>query len=421
MIWPQIQALGGPIRVVQYRFKSSAWTSTSHDLTLLHNLEPDYFVMIQGGQSGAGSASGSDAVRVTQDPFGTGSLGVSSGSNIIRIERSSSALNSSWFGTVTVVENRGSGTSGFTLNDVLTVNMPASPGSSPQDVTATTSWTDINQVVPFGGPNGGGSEFDTGGSSARDGQDTLARIFLTEPSGTPTVNLRRRSQDAANIKSVDFVVYVIEWGSDWTIQSVDITGTNAGAGIDATGEYTTGTINSVNRDNTFVFGTGTTDATSGAATSDNVIGSAHCLVYTLGDGVTQNSTETSVAVGQEVNDGTGLDATVYTLSNPDLAVDYRFKADAADVSPHSITVDAAISSESYDTAANPETAEGRRAALMYTSMDDASINSNWAELHQRPIFTSGTNVDWYRTDDSFSWVSWLQSIDFGNVGLGQFT
>ena len=47
------------------------------------------------------------------------------------------------------------------------------------------------------------------------------------------------------------------------------------------------------------------------------------VLVTLGDGVNQNSTESHVAVGSEYTDDYQFE--VYTMTHPDLSVDYKFK------------------------------------------------------------------------------------------------
>ena len=64
------------------------------------------------------------------------------------------------------------------------------------------------------------------------------------------------------------------------------------------------------------------------------------LALALGDGVTQNTTETSVAVGSEQTANKDVLVTVHT--HPELAVDWRFKSDGDSTSTsYAHTVDAA--------------------------------------------------------------------------------
>ena len=89
---------------------------------------------------------------------------------------------------------------------------------------------------------------------------------------------------------------VVEWGSEWTVQRVRVTGTNGGDGIDATGEYNTAAISPVARDNTWVWGTG-------HANGNGIGNQAEGVLIALGNGVDQNANESLVAVGTEI-DGT---------------------------------------------------------------------------------------------------------------------
>jgi hypothetical protein len=137
------------------------------------------------------------------------------------------------------------------------------------------------------------------------------------PSGTNTLNWSRDAAGEAILNAV-MTTFVVEWGSEWTVQHVNVAGANGGDGADATGEYTTAAISAVDRDNSWIWATGTRlDAGIGDC-------SEACLV-TLGDGVNQNASENTVAVGSEYTDAYDFD--VYVLTHPAIAVDHVFMAD----------------------------------------------------------------------------------------------
>ena len=399
---------GGPIRVTTYEFASSnSFTGTTYELTLLNTLTADYFVLISGHYSVHGNGTDASYVQVYEDPFGTGDLGTSSGGTKLGLRRDATGGNE-WEGTVTVVESQNPGADAFQLVDVLIPQFAAAPGASPQDITDTsTAWSDINQVAIFGGHRGGGVRLQ--GPGGNEYTEAYCRIW---PSSTATVNLRRRAQAGlANFSALDVTCYVVEWGANWTVQRVNVTGNNAGAGVNATGEYNTAAINSAVRNNTWVWASGTIDA---SGTGGNVDGEPGASVVTLGDGVNQNASETTVAAGTEVDQGgVGHDAEVYVMEHTDLVVDYRFHADADDSDPHALTVDGTSGSESYDEVSNPRTTEGNRLGLVYGSADPTG--ADWWKVIHHQRHTADTTLTIGREGTGYAWAGWVQSVDFTDV------
>ena len=187
---------------------------------------------------------------------------------------------------------------------------------------------------------------------------------------------------------------VVEWGSEWTVQRVNVTGTNGGDGLDATGEYNTAGISAVARANTWVWGTGHADG--------NGIGNqAEGVLIALGNGVDQNATESLVAIGTEI-DGTDLDFEVWTLTHASLAVEHLFKADG---DTNNLTVDLTA------TAAGSE-----RMALVTNGQDGTSDN------YPRPILSARYfNPATIRLERRFSgsdFPALAQGIDFTDVTFG---
>ncbi|HKL22352.1 MAG TPA: hypothetical protein VJ904_11125, partial [Tichowtungia sp.] len=187
--------------------------------------------------------------------------------------------------------------------------------------------------------------------------------------------------------------FVVEWGSEWTVQHANVSGASGGDGADTTGEYTTAAISAVNRDNTWVWGTGTR--------SDAGIGDCaeSCLV-TLGDGVNQNASESTVAVGSEYSDAYDFD--VYVLTHPAIAVDYRFVADGnKDMTDVAVTVDTA--------------ATGARFGWVYNGVNGTG------DYHPRDIFwaryTADGEVTISRGFDGQTFPAWVQGVDLS--GLNQ--
>jgi hypothetical protein len=268
--------------------------------------------------------------------------------------------------------------------------------------TGTVSaWSDINDVGLYGGINGGGVS--TTASTRQDHITAWGRIY---PSGTNTVNVARLTPASGNGSlsgTTTFTVYAVEWGSNWTIQRVTVTGSNSGDGVDATGEYNTATISQVNRDETFVTASGTTE-------TNRLQNGWEGHVVTLGNGVGQNATETTVAVGAE---GSGYrEAEVYVHSHANLAVDYRFGSDG-DVGSGELTdtqaVDAALAPESY----SGTTTSGYR--LPYFTNSQNGNNANYPRSLMWARHTADTTVIWTRSRSGEQGAFWLQSIDFGEI------
>ncbi|MEA3249762.1 MAG: hypothetical protein U9Q03_05420 [Patescibacteria group bacterium] len=357
---------------------------TGYDLTLDQNLSQDYFVIVQGSDGNA-SASGDrgpdeNFAALTSDPFGTGDLSTSGGANIIGFTRGGAIDN--WYGVVTVVECLGDcAASGFNLLDVQRVahSGTATSGSD----TSGTAWSDINQTMLMGGFNGAGC--DTTQTSKNNHPVCFARIW---PSSTNTINWSRGGGSMSDATST---VMVVEWGSEWTVQRQQITGTAGGNGVNATGEYNTASITSVVRDNTWVWGTG--------YTTDNGIGDAgEGLVFTLGDGVNQNASESTLAAGLEYTDSKTCE--VYALTHSSLAVDYRFKTDGdGTLNAVDMTVDTALA--------------GNRMALSYNG------TAGTATSYPRPMFSARYLSDIYirleRRRSGTDFPAWVQGIDFSSI------
>jgi uncharacterized repeat protein (TIGR01451 family) len=381
-------------RVTEYFIDPGVFGGAGYNLTLDQDLSSDYFVIIQGsaGTGGSGDDRGPDDnyARLTDDPFGTGDLGTSTGNNVIRLERDSGT--DSWVGVVTVVECLADcAAGGFTLLGVEDVTAP--DGSSSGTDTSASSWTDINQVMLMGGFNGAGCF--TPDTTDTDTPVCHKRIW---PSGSNTINWSRNTADG-NDNWATSTVMVVEWGSEWTVQRVNVAAdpANSGNGVDSTGEYETASITSVARDNTWVWGTGWTD--------DNGPGdSAEGVVITLGDGVNQNANETSVAVGLEHNNR-AIDFEVYTLTHSDLAVDYRFKTDG---DSGTLGVNVAVDS-----------AGAERMALSYNGNSDTGDNHPRSMFSARYLNDASVRLERRRSGSNFP--AWVQGIDYSGIGSGTTT
>jgi len=374
------------IRVNEYFISAGDFTGTTYDLTLNQVLKTDYFVIIQGSGGSGGTTTGPNQnyAALTADPFGTGNLGSSGSSDVITLSRGNGTTN--WVGVVTVVESLGdTGNSSFSLLDVQRVDHTgtATTGSD----TSGTAWTDINQVMLMGGYNGAGCDTTQGTSS----RSKVCHVRIT-PSGSDQIDWTRNAT-GATMDTATSTVMVVEWGSEWTVQRVRVQGGNGGGGADAVGEYNTSAITTVDREDTWVWGTG--------HTNDQGIGDAgEGVLITLGDGVNQNTTESSVAVGLEYA-GNAVDFEVYAITHTDLKADYQFKTDGdSGASTYDVSVD---------------TAKRNRMALSYNGQNGTG------NAYPRPMFSAryaddGTiRLERRRTGQEFP--AWVQGIDFSQIGV----
>jgi len=373
---------GPPIRVTEYYVATGDFTGLTYDLTLNQDLEQNYFLIIRGGAEGNATRGPDDNYpALTGDPWGTGDLSVSSGTDVIRLTRGGTS--DDWVGVVTVVESVTDPTGGgFTLLDVQRVSHPAfSTGGTDNSAAA---WSDINQVMLMGGFYGAGCN--TSEPDSLNSKTCHARIWPSNPGNV--INWSRDS-GGATLAAATSTVMVLEWGSEWTVQRVHVTGSNGGDGADAVGEYNTGNLgSSVARDNTWVWGTGHTN-------QEGLGDGPEGVLVTLGDGVTQNPSESMVAVGIEYA-GNAINFEVYALTHPNIDVDYRFKADGdGTANTVNVTVD---------------TASSNSMALVYNGCNGTG------PLYPRPIFsaryTASDTVELERGYSGQDFPAWVQGIDF---------
>ncbi|WP_411826914.1 hypothetical protein [Luteolibacter sp. AS25] len=374
------------IRISEYYLTTGDFTGTQKTLVLDQNLADDYFILVRGSHDGDGkSLPDNDYVRVTGVPYGgnryAGDM-VGSGSNN-RIILTRSAATYDWEGVITVVEcTEPTHQAGFSLVDLVSVDVTGNSGTE-----TVTAWNNMNQVVLFGGYRGGGVNLVDTPTSGYDNASAHTRFY---PSGSNIINWTRNSGGETLIDATA-TAFVVEWGSEWNVQHRLVTGSNGGNGADATGEYTTAAINSVSRDNTWVWGTGTR-LDSGVGD-----GAEGCLV-TLGNGVDQNATESTVSVGSEYTDTYWFD--VYTMTHPDLKVDHRFKTDGnsgnADLA---LTVDSAPS--------------GARFGWVYNGCNGTGDSVTRAKLWSN--YTDDDEITIGRGNSGQNFPAWIQGIDFSGL------
>ena len=380
-------------RVTEYYFDTTDnFTGTTYDLTLDQDLADHYFVLVKGSWIGDGWCAPSHGyVRVAEVPGGKGDLPTSGASDVITLSRFQTGKE--WAGVVTVVECLGDpATSGFKLVSIAETALTGTSTSGTD--TSPSAWSDIDQVVLFGSFRGGGMEFEEigatndGNGNDTDGMSGFVRLY---PSSTNTLNWAR-NLDGTSAESVTFTTFVVEWGSEWTVQRVYVTGTQGGNGVNAVGEYTTGTISSVVRSNTWVWATGYT-------TDGNIGDCAESVIVTLGDGVNRNTSETKVAVGKEYSGDTHA-FDVYTMTHTGAAVSHEKKPDNTTMTE---TVEAATA--------------GSRFAWTYNTCWGGGTDENSG--HPREVFwaryTANATITHYRGYGEVPWCGWVQGIDLSGV------
>ncbi|MBI9084248.1 MAG: DUF11 domain-containing protein [Desulfobacterales bacterium] len=394
----QVSGPAPALRVTEYYVPNAGpdgFTGTSYELVLDKDLKDNYFVIVQGSD-GDGATRGPDEnyVSLTADPFATGDLSASGGSDRLGFVRHNNV--NGWRGVITVVESMADhGGSGFYLRNVARVFHGAGDTGIPGGVdTIATPWTEINQVMLLGGVNGSGCDV----NSATSAHHNSCHVRLW-PTGTNTINWTR---NGPNLQDATSTVMAVEWGSDWTIQRRPVSGGNGGAGVNRESEYNLATIDPVNRQNTWVWGTGHTN-------DIEIREAAEGVVLTIGNDFSgsdldaPNTEETQLAAGIE-RSGNEVDFEVYALTHADLAVDHRFKADGDSVATtYNQTVDAAT---------------GNRMALI----TNGSNGGNGETTYPRPIwsaqYTANDNILLERRYSGQDWPAWVQGIDFSGITGG---
>lgn len=382
-----IGASNNSFRVTEYYLGVGSFSGTSYNLTLNQNLSADYFIILQGSDGdGTGNndrGASYNYASLVSDPWGTGDLNVSAGANILGLFRNNA--NNSWVGVVTVVECLyDCDTLGFNLLGVERVTHSGTVTSGTD--TSAVAWTDINKTMLMGGYNGAGC--DTTGTTVGHHKACQNRLY---PSGTNVINWARNAT-GGTLTNAYSTVMVVQWGSDWNVQRVNVNGAAGGNGANSTGEYNIAVINSVVRNNTWVWGTGWTAA-------GGIGNGGEGVLITLGNGVAQNVSETRVAVGAEYATSRSFD--VYALTHPSLKVDYRFKTDG---NSNSLTVDQAVdvALDSVD-----------RMALVYNGCNGTGTTFPQPMFSARYLDDSTVRVERRRSGQNFP--AWIQGIDFSAI------
>ena len=389
-------------RVTTYQLVAGAFTGTSYTLTLNRDLAENYFVMVLGAVDSPNPALDNVAVRVSADPFGTGDLSATSNKNELTLTRGSAA-EGDWEGTIVVWECEGDPDgAGFRLRDVREVTLSSTSNTGVEQTSAVTTnarWKDLDQIACYGGLRGGGVSTPSAGVS-----EAAAICVKCTPTGDDTLTVGRWVP--TSLPEATVTVYVIEWGSEHSIQRVTVTGTAGGDGINATSEYNTASLSSsVARDESWCW-------MSGWAKTNELGSGFPGLALALGDGVATNSTESSVAVGSEHTIERSVLVTVH--SHPGLAVDWRKVADGnVSNTTVSVTVDVTAQAENYNESSNPRQTTGQRVALPTNTADSAV--SDAADVLVSGRHTGQTTLVMTRQDTGQAFAAWVQSIDAAGI------
>lgn len=390
------------------------FTGTTYTLTLNNDLSVNYFVVMYGGAWDASTNTGFNATgaRVVDDPHGNFGA-VTLNANQITLSRFD-ATPGPWMGQVTVVECLGDETgSGFKLLDVIDANLATTVVSATP--TVSTAWGDVNQVVPFGGWFGGGVESDGTGNTGIPGMGNSA--IKLHPSATDTINVVRDT--TVNGSGIDYTVFVVEWGSEWTVQRGSIVGGTASP-LDA-GGVEGAAANVVEAYDTVELGTAVDPAKtwlwmSANRAGTNMGGSVHGLLAAMGDGVNAPSTpDATVAVGSRWEVSRNVE--VYALTHANAAADqiYREITGATGFTEDFSSVLTSLTSfGAYDSVSQPKAHSGSRAfALVTTSIDvngTAYPQSNWFGYH-----TTATNLRAERPRTGRAHDFWVTQVDLAGV------
>jgi len=375
----------------------------TYDLELTQALVANYFVLISGVGSGTGTRPRDQMVRVEDDPFGTGDLGTSGSSDVITLRRQDS--DGYWVGNITVIEClEPNDPNGFKLADVKAAEFADDEYSA--TFTATTEWTNVNQVVPFGGLYGGGVSTPT--SYTGRANSVFAKIVL---SSTDTYTLTRLQVDPVELIDVaTFTIYAVEWGSNWTIQKSDLAAT-------LTSESSTSTaITTIDDEKSWVWQNGFSGPTFGAG--DGPIG-INLWMNTDGDTIYNEFW------GSTATPATTLDVEMrrYIMTHDSLVVDHDSQSSGASgdaIDTYAVSSPIETETRGY----TGQGAAGAKAGNQYTlgsrfgfqwhdtnGLGFTAIKAGvWYARH-----TADTTLTVERFQSGQEWNGRAQSIDMGNI------
>lgn len=398
-------------RTTTYRLADTEFGGTVGKIHLRHTLSANYYAMVFTGVDDTSSAPPSNyGARVTGDPYGTGDLTQVDG-NWLEITRGAST-DGDLVGTVVVVEClRAEGSAGFTLLSVEGVahGDHASTGTQTGTDTSATAWADESRVVLFAGPGGGGTS-STVATSTADPPTLGIRWF---PSSTATINWERYGYSTTTTEAADSTAYVVQWGSEWDVQRVNIAG-SGGGDYSNSGNYTTGALaRSITVAESMVWWSGWVDGDGSGDTWR-----ALAVVPGSGGSADPGASESTLAATVGSAAAWSLDA--YVMSHPSLAAAWQYQSlgDGSSASK-GFTVSAPAGAETLtasDGGLFVESCEGSRGGLFGGGFSSSS-STYMTELAWHVQFTASTTATVYRGDPSpfLAWAGWLHTFDLAGV------
>lgn len=211
--------------------------------------------------------------------------------------------------------------------------------------------------------------------------------------------------DGSDLAAGTVTAHLVKWGTAWTMQTVDTTDTTGGAdsGNNKIIHGTAALTSAVDTDRTFVMASGYEDQLNGS------LGWS----VALGDGLTVNASESTVAVGSAVAPSTRK-MRAYVLSHPKLRVGHTFTDLSASWGPRTVRVNDSIEPEFYG-ADNPDVTAGFRGVLYYiASASDLSASMDRLIMGEHR-YEASDNLQMSRKTDTGSLQGWVQSVDFAAV------
>jgi hypothetical protein len=417
-----------PIRSTIYEIPAGEFTGLTYTLKLVdasgssQALLPNYYVNItNGGHSPftdndtGGWKPSAHLARVTSDPFGTGDLGTTVGSDEIILTREVSE--GDWTGVIEVIEcTDAADADGFTLLDVKNISWGASV--SAVSSTAVAAWTDIDKVVPYHG----GTTIPAGSNLRDSAVGWGTRVFPYLDGATPKLDLQRnliRSNDSVKAVPQNDTEYIVEYNSNYSVQRVDLD-------VASTAAYpswdTVNLITPVSRKNTFVYarfwGEGANDAGWTHVDRPVVLGP---------NGGSDSATESQIATTAYWA-GLEISGKVYVVTNSNQRVATFEYTDLLPRGTSSAT--AAISpvvDETYTSNGNVTVVAGARSFNIKNVLvgDDLKNSKSWPVHLVTVIPTSLTSVEVKRIRSTLGSppegsveASYIQYIDFAGVAGG---
>lgn len=388
-------------RVTEYRILPGIFTGVTLDFVLENPLKPDYFVIFNPSCATAGTAGPNlYAARVIRDPYGGFQAPPSGSSNVIRFGRGGSGTD--WVGTVTVVEClQPTSTSGFTLKGTMNLSLGSmGGGTGTQQFDFPTGLPSVTQVVPVGGLWGGGMDCTDAGT------DRFPSVSARLTWNGTQLRVRRWAGAPNLVQAANLSVFLVQWGTDWTVQRADIvTGSPVGgADLNVTGEFTTAAITSVVRSRSWLWTSG------GIVPATTPAG--QFVLCTLGDGVNQNTTEATVAAGAW--SGTNFEITPWVLTHSKLSTHWTRIGSDSSLNPEVVAANPPRNTEGYRLGATVWMTTGSRLALVGNGVSTTTPGT-YTEALLFPILTTPSQLGIFRADDNGATAvtAWVQEVDLG--------